>query len=35
MGLSATGGEVRLVSLLLNEVGSIWPEVKDSESEAT
>ena len=29
VGLSATGGDVKLVSLELNEVGSIWPEAKD------
>lgn len=26
LGLSATGGEVKLVSLVFNEVDSIWPE---------
>jgi len=28
IGLSVTGGEVKLVSLVLNEVGRIWPEPK-------
>ena len=28
VGLSSTGGEVKLVSLALNEIGSIWPEIK-------
>ncbi|MDP6634959.1 MAG: glycoside hydrolase family 32 protein [Phycisphaerae bacterium] len=29
LGLTSAGGDVKLVSMTMNEVGRIWPEVKD------